>query len=132
MAVAKTTKPRTKKAETVPMTTRKKKHSDIQDDWALTDFSEEPTKGNIHSIEVGDFVELTRSAMMLNGNCLWMRGIEFRVKKLTTLDSGFVVAETIRQDGTEVQFYACWLKPVLIKEPLAVQQEESDLEPMLD
>lgn len=134
MTVAKTTKTRAKKALAIPMqmTTRKKKSSDVKEDWPLTDFNELPVPGNTHGVEIGDFVTLTRSMLMLNGNILWMRGVEVRIQKLTKLDSGLIVADTTRPDGTEVQFYACWLKPVLIEEPLIVQQEEAELEPMLD
>lgn len=132
MTVAKTTKTRAKKAVATPMTTRKKKASDVKEDWPLTDFNELPVPGNIHGIEIGDFVTLNRSMLMLNGNILWMRGVEVRVQKLSKLDSGLIVADTIRPDGTEVQFYACWLKPVLIEEPLVVQEEEPELETMLD
>jgi len=130
MTVKTTTKLKTKKQIITPTTTRKKNTSDVKEDFALTDFNEAPIPGNINSIEVGDFVSLTRSMLMINGNVLWMRGVEVRVKNLTTLKSDLVIADTFRYDGTEVQFFACWLTPVLIEEPL-LTQEENNLDLMI-
>ncbi len=112
------------KTSTTKIRTRKKKSSDIKEDWPLTDFSENPTVGNLNSIEIGDFVQLERSMITLNGNTLYMRGVEVKVKNLISLDSGIVIAQATRHDGTELEFYACWLKPVLIEEPIDINNED--------
>lgn len=53
-----------------------------------------------------------------------MRGVEVKVKNLISLDSGIVIAQATRHDGTELEFYACWLKPVLIEEPIDINNED--------
>lgn len=91
---------------------RRTKKKIVQNDWPMTNFREEPNVGNPNQIEEGDFVVLGRSMLILDGNALWLGGISVRVNKLTELETGIVIAEVSRQDGTTAQLYACWLNPI--------------------
>lgn len=94
---------------------RKSKKKFLQAEIILTDFSEAPIIGNPNNVEVGDCVTLTRSMIMLDGNALWLRGVDFKIEKLHTLDSGLIIADVKRSDGIEgsrAKFYACWLEPI--------------------